>query len=180
MPECYIRGSTIKYLRIPDEVIDMVKDEAVAKGRGRGGLQQQKQQKGRGLGGAGRGRRVAHATGMPVRAQVSSVPRPVTGVTVPPQTGPVPVTRLPWPGPAPRLACVTTRPLTGRSLRSPAASPPVSRRCVWWPRSRRDPRHGPRAAGEEAGQTGGQAVSAALESPAAGPSGDPVLRRHWA
>lgn len=28
MPECYIRGSTIKYLRIPDEVIDMVKEEA--------------------------------------------------------------------------------------------------------------------------------------------------------
>ena len=27
MPECYIRGSTIKYLRIPDEVIDMVKEE---------------------------------------------------------------------------------------------------------------------------------------------------------
>ena len=26
MPECYIRGSTIKYLRIPDEVIDMVKE----------------------------------------------------------------------------------------------------------------------------------------------------------
>lgn len=55
MPECYIRGSTIKYLRIPDEIIDMVKEEVVAKGRGRGGLQQQKQQKGRGLGGAGRG-----------------------------------------------------------------------------------------------------------------------------
>uniref|UniRef100_A0A286XAK8 LSM4 homolog, U6 small nuclear RNA and mRNA degradation associated n=1 Tax=Cavia porcellus TaxID=10141 RepID=A0A286XAK8_CAVPO len=55
MPECYIRGSTIKYLRIPDEIIDMVKEEAVAKGRGRGGLQQQKQQRGRGMGGAGRG-----------------------------------------------------------------------------------------------------------------------------
>lgn len=27
MNECYVRGSTIKYLRIPDEVIDMVKDE---------------------------------------------------------------------------------------------------------------------------------------------------------
>lgn len=25
--ECYIRGSTIKYLRIPDEVIDAVKEE---------------------------------------------------------------------------------------------------------------------------------------------------------
>jgi len=36
MPECYIRGSTIKYLRIPDEVIDMVKEES-QKGRGRGG-----------------------------------------------------------------------------------------------------------------------------------------------
>ena len=56
MPECYIRGSTIKCLRIPDEIIDMVKEEVVAKGRGRGGLQQQKQQKGRGMGGAGRGR----------------------------------------------------------------------------------------------------------------------------
>ena len=56
MPECYSRGSTIKYLRIPDEIIDMVKEEVVAKGRGRGGLQQQKQQKGRGMGGAGRGR----------------------------------------------------------------------------------------------------------------------------
>lgn len=55
MPECYIRGSTIKYLRIPDEIIDMVKEEVVSKGRGRGGMQQQKQQKGRGVGGTGRG-----------------------------------------------------------------------------------------------------------------------------
>ncbi|TNN42708.1 U6 snRNA-associated Sm-like protein LSm4 [Liparis tanakae] len=61
MPECYIRGSTIKYLRIPDEIIDMVKEEVVSKGRGRGGPQQNKQQgKGRGGqggqgGGAGRG-----------------------------------------------------------------------------------------------------------------------------
>lgn len=36
MPECYIRGSTIKYLRIPDEVIDMVKDDIILKSRGRG------------------------------------------------------------------------------------------------------------------------------------------------
>uniref|UniRef100_A0A914UKE7 U6 snRNA-associated Sm-like protein LSm4 n=1 Tax=Plectus sambesii TaxID=2011161 RepID=A0A914UKE7_9BILA len=27
MPEVYVRGSTIKYLRIPDEVVEMVKDE---------------------------------------------------------------------------------------------------------------------------------------------------------
>uniref|UniRef100_A0A3Q2TFI4 U6 snRNA-associated Sm-like protein LSm4 n=1 Tax=Fundulus heteroclitus TaxID=8078 RepID=A0A3Q2TFI4_FUNHE len=53
MPECYIRGSTIKYLRIPDEIIDMVKEEVVSKGRGRGGAQQNKQQ-GKGRGGPGR------------------------------------------------------------------------------------------------------------------------------
>lgn len=35
MPECYIRGSTIKYLRIPDEVIDMVKEDAQVKSRNR-------------------------------------------------------------------------------------------------------------------------------------------------
>lgn len=49
MPECYIRGSTIKYLRIPDEVIDMVKEEVVAKSRGRGGGGM----RGRGRGGRG-------------------------------------------------------------------------------------------------------------------------------
>ena len=38
MPECYIRGSTIKYLRIPDEVIDMVKEEVIQKHRGRGDM----------------------------------------------------------------------------------------------------------------------------------------------
>lgn len=54
MPECYIRGSTIKYLRIPDEIIDMVKEEVLSKGRGRGGAQQNKQQ-GKGRGGIGRG-----------------------------------------------------------------------------------------------------------------------------
>ncbi|VDO83561.1 unnamed protein product [Schistosoma margrebowiei] len=27
MPECYIRGSIIKYLRIPDDVIDKVKED---------------------------------------------------------------------------------------------------------------------------------------------------------
>lgn len=47
MPECYIRGSTIKYLRIPDEVIDMVKEDAQIKSRNRqemkGGRNQQNQ-----------------------------------------------------------------------------------------------------------------------------------------
>eukprot|EP00850_Spirogloea_muscicola_P009653 SM000054S18139 [mRNA] locus=s54:585929:587681:+ [translate_table: standard] len=29
MPECYVRGNTIKYLRVPDEVIDKVQEETV-------------------------------------------------------------------------------------------------------------------------------------------------------
>ncbi|XP_066603766.1 U6 snRNA-associated Sm-like protein LSm4 [Prorops nasuta] len=49
MPECYIRGSTIKYLRIPDEVIDMVKEDVQMKSRGRGEI------KGRGQNQRGRG-----------------------------------------------------------------------------------------------------------------------------
>lgn len=44
MPECYIRGSTIKYLRIPDEVIDMVKEDAQAKSRSRAEMKQRNNQ----------------------------------------------------------------------------------------------------------------------------------------
>uniref|UniRef100_A0A0C9RME9 U6 snRNA-associated Sm-like protein LSm4 n=1 Tax=Wollemia nobilis TaxID=56998 RepID=A0A0C9RME9_9CONI len=55
MPECYIRGNTIKYLRVPDEVIDKVQEETIKRqerrpivtGRGRG--------RGRGDEGSGRG-----------------------------------------------------------------------------------------------------------------------------
>ena len=36
MPECYIRGITIKYIRIPDEVIDMMKDDIQQKNKARG------------------------------------------------------------------------------------------------------------------------------------------------
>ncbi|KAL0273677.1 UNVERIFIED_CONTAM: hypothetical protein PYX00_006301 [Menopon gallinae] len=57
MPECYIRGTTIKYLRIPDEVIDMVKEEAVLKSRGRGEMKGRgttAQRGGRGAGGRGK------------------------------------------------------------------------------------------------------------------------------
>ena len=50
MPECYVRGSTIKYMRLPDEVIDLVKEEVVARGRGRGDSRG-------GRGGPGRGSR---------------------------------------------------------------------------------------------------------------------------
>ncbi|KAL1920785.1 uncharacterized protein VTP21DRAFT_11420 [Calcarisporiella thermophila] len=61
LPECYIRGNTIKYLRVPEEIIDMVREEEVkqrgagrgrGRGRGRGG-----ERGGRGgRGGQGRGR----------------------------------------------------------------------------------------------------------------------------
>lgn len=52
MPECYIRGSTIKYLRIPDEVIDMVKEEVIQKSKGRGDFKSRGggNQRGRGRG----------------------------------------------------------------------------------------------------------------------------------
>ena len=50
MPECYVRGATIKYMKVPEEVIQMVKEEetdlkqslrmakygASRRGRGRG------------------------------------------------------------------------------------------------------------------------------------------------
>lgn len=56
MNECYIRGSTIKYLRIPDEVIEMVKDDVSSKGGGRGGGGRGRGRGGRGgMGGRGRG-----------------------------------------------------------------------------------------------------------------------------
>lgn len=64
MPECYIRGSTIKYLRIPDEVIDLVKEEVVAKGRGRGD--------GKGRGGSQRGGRGGNR-GMFSRVKISEL-----------------------------------------------------------------------------------------------------------
>ncbi|KAL4579954.1 hypothetical protein LXL04_016125 [Taraxacum kok-saghyz] len=74
MPECYIRGNTIKYLRVPDEVIDKVQEETknrtdrkppgVGRGRGRGGGRddgggggrRQPKGMGRGMDEGGRGR----------------------------------------------------------------------------------------------------------------------------
>eukprot|EP00557_Chaetoceros_sp_GSL56_P006626 CAMPEP_0176490058 /NCGR_PEP_ID=MMETSP0200_2-20121128/7649_1 /TAXON_ID=947934 /ORGANISM="Chaetoceros sp., Strain GSL56" /LENGTH=148 /DNA_ID=CAMNT_0017887301 /DNA_START=36 /DNA_END=482 /DNA_ORIENTATION=+ len=37
LPECYIRGSSIKYLRLPDDVVDRVPEDDVRKHAGRGG-----------------------------------------------------------------------------------------------------------------------------------------------
>ena len=41
MPEAYIRGNTIKYLRVPDEVIDKVRDDSYNRAGNMGAAQQQ-------------------------------------------------------------------------------------------------------------------------------------------
>lgn len=56
MPECYIRGSTIKYLRIPDDVIDLVKEENLQKSKQRSDGKGRGARGGRG-GAQGRGKR---------------------------------------------------------------------------------------------------------------------------
>ncbi|CAL5223866.1 g6453 [Coccomyxa viridis] len=64
IPETYIRGNTIKYLRVPDEVIDKVKEENFkrdekkpARGRGRGRIAGRGEGRGRGEAGQSRGGR---------------------------------------------------------------------------------------------------------------------------
>jgi len=58
--ECYIRGSSIKYLRLPDEAVDrVVEEESINGGRGRGrGGDSGRGRVGRGDGRGGRGRGV--------------------------------------------------------------------------------------------------------------------------
>lgn len=67
LPEVYVRGNTIKYIRVPDEVIDKVKEENFkrdekrpsgahgGRGRGRGRSIQGAGGRGGGEGGRGRG-----------------------------------------------------------------------------------------------------------------------------
>ena len=63
LKECYIRGNSIKYLRIPDEIIDLVQEEEIsakdAKKGGKGGrgrVNTSGRGRGRGKGGKGKGR----------------------------------------------------------------------------------------------------------------------------
>ncbi|CAO1600316.1 RNA processing protein [Xanthoria calcicola] len=61
LPEVYVRGNNIKYLRVPDEIIDLVKEQQQNQpaSRGRGGtVQRGGGDRGRGgaRGGGGRGR----------------------------------------------------------------------------------------------------------------------------
>ncbi|KAL3068487.1 hypothetical protein niasHS_006527 [Heterodera schachtii] len=53
IPEVYVRGSTIKYLRIPDEVVDLVKDEVKEVRRQQKDNQRMKKQFAKGAKGAG-------------------------------------------------------------------------------------------------------------------------------
>ncbi|KAI9657241.1 MAG: RNA processing protein [Alyxoria varia] len=64
LPEIYVRGNNIKYLRVPDEIIDIVKDQQQNQQQmrgGRGGGQQRgdhggRSDRGRGAGRGARGR----------------------------------------------------------------------------------------------------------------------------
>lgn len=64
LPECYIRGNTIKYLNVPEEIVDMVKEDEgrqrqmAGRGRGRGrdnNFNNSRGGRGNGRGGRGRG-----------------------------------------------------------------------------------------------------------------------------
>ncbi|KAG9512788.1 hypothetical protein KCV07_g9184, partial [Aureobasidium melanogenum] len=37
LPECYVRGNNIKYLRMEDEIVDLVKDQQASQQTARGG-----------------------------------------------------------------------------------------------------------------------------------------------
>ncbi|KAG9622045.1 hypothetical protein KCU77_g3480, partial [Aureobasidium melanogenum] len=37
LPECYVRGNNIKYLRMEDEIVDLVKDQQASQQAARGG-----------------------------------------------------------------------------------------------------------------------------------------------
>ncbi|KAJ5324938.1 hypothetical protein N7476_003538 [Penicillium atrosanguineum] len=57
LPEVYIRGNNIKYLRVPEEIIDIVKEQQANQPQGRrGGHRDGGRERGRG-GGRGRGGR---------------------------------------------------------------------------------------------------------------------------
>ena len=73
LPECYIRGNTIKYLNVPEEIVDMVKEDesrqrqSAGRGRGRGrdnNYNNTRGGRGNGRGGRGgnRGASTANAT----------------------------------------------------------------------------------------------------------------------
>jgi len=71
LPEVYVRGNNIKYLRVPDEIVDTVKeqqqrDQANRSSRGGGSQQSRGDHQGRGdRGGRGRGGHRGRGRGRP-------------------------------------------------------------------------------------------------------------------
>ncbi|MCJ1457716.1 RNA processing protein [Mycoblastus sanguinarius] len=65
LPEVYVRGNNIKYLRVPDEIVDLVKDQQQNQpsSRGRGGGGQRGDHGGRGDRGRGGARGGARGRG---------------------------------------------------------------------------------------------------------------------
>jgi U6 snRNA-associated Sm-like protein LSm4 len=55
MPEVYIRGNTIKYVRVPDEVVDKVKEEQLNRKGGRAGRRRDRARRRRRVEGGGLG-----------------------------------------------------------------------------------------------------------------------------
>ncbi|KAI3420991.1 hypothetical protein GPALN_014618 [Globodera pallida] len=76
IPEVYVRGSTIKYLRIPDEVVDLVKDEVKEVRRQQKENQRMKKQFSRG---APRGGQSGGGGGRPPQGSGSGGGRPPQG-----------------------------------------------------------------------------------------------------
>ncbi|EPS28249.1 hypothetical protein PDE_03195 [Penicillium oxalicum 114-2] len=56
LPEVYVRGNNIKYLRVPDEIIEIVKEQQQHQPQNRRGGRDGDRGRGRGRGGRGQGR----------------------------------------------------------------------------------------------------------------------------
>ncbi|KAF7713520.1 U6 small nuclear ribonucleoparticle-associated protein [Penicillium ucsense] len=56
LPEVYVRGNNIKYLRVPDEIIEIVKEQQQNQPQNRRGGRDNDRGRGRGRGGRGQGR----------------------------------------------------------------------------------------------------------------------------
>ncbi|KAK3270720.1 hypothetical protein CYMTET_20896 [Cymbomonas tetramitiformis] len=96
MAECYVRGNTVKYLRVPDEVIDKVQEETMkrsekrpasgpgrgrGRGKGKGGAEGGSEGgKGEGKGGKGEGGRGGKGGGKVRIAELPNDPLLLQGV----------------------------------------------------------------------------------------------------
>ncbi|KAJ6150477.1 hypothetical protein N7471_001676 [Penicillium samsonianum] len=63
LPEVYIRGNNIKYLRVPEEIVEIVKEQQQNQPQGRRGGRDGDRGRGRGRGGGGGGGRGGRGRG---------------------------------------------------------------------------------------------------------------------